>query len=109
MLLQKILQIILTVALKKSTPVQAVHANEMWNSVRLEHCSSRSNIEMFYDTGRLSRVDSYVRGLDRRIEHEFPSTYAKYRSSSRPYLPQEYTPVSGYTVRCYLLYSFCGH
>lgn len=55
---------------------------------------------MFYDTERLSRVDSYVRDLNRNVEYGLPSTYAKYRSPSRPYLSQEYTPVTGYRVRC---------
>uniref|UniRef100_A0A0R3S7B0 Plakophilin-4 n=1 Tax=Elaeophora elaphi TaxID=1147741 RepID=A0A0R3S7B0_9BILA len=66
----------------------------------LSRASSRSNIDMFYDTGRLSRVDSYVRDLNRNTEYGFPSSYAKYRSPSRPYLPQEYTPINGYRVRC---------
>ncbi|VDM20827.1 unnamed protein product [Wuchereria bancrofti] len=51
---------------------------------------------MFYDTERLSRVDSYVRDLNRNTEYRFPSTYVKYRSPSRPYLPQQYTPINIY-------------
>uniref|UniRef100_A0A1I7VZ24 Microtubule-associated protein futsch n=1 Tax=Loa loa TaxID=7209 RepID=A0A1I7VZ24_LOALO len=62
----------------------------------LSRASSRSNVDMFYDTERLSRVDSYVRDLNRNVEYVFPSTYDKYRSPSRAYLPQEYTPVNGY-------------
>ncbi|VIO87334.1 Uncharacterized protein BM_BM5950 [Brugia malayi] len=62
----------------------------------LSRASSRSNVDMFYDMERLSRVDSYVRDLNRNTEYGFPSTYVKYRSPSRPYLPQEYTPINGY-------------
>uniref|UniRef100_A0A2K6W354 Uncharacterized protein n=1 Tax=Onchocerca volvulus TaxID=6282 RepID=A0A2K6W354_ONCVO len=62
----------------------------------LSRASSRSNIDMFYDTERLSRVDSYVRDLNRNIEHSLPSIYMKYRSPSRPYLPKDYTPINGY-------------
>uniref|UniRef100_A0A915PRL2 Uncharacterized protein n=1 Tax=Setaria digitata TaxID=48799 RepID=A0A915PRL2_9BILA len=64
----------------------------------LSRTSSRSNFDMFYDNERLSRVENYVRDLNRHVEHEFPGTYAKYRSSSRPYLTQEYTPINGYRV-----------
>ncbi|VDP13214.1 unnamed protein product [Onchocerca flexuosa] len=66
----------------------------------LSRTSSRSNIDMFYDKERLSRVDSYVRDLNRNIEYGLPSTYMKYRSPSRPYLPQDYTPINGYRVCC---------
>ncbi|VDN81483.1 unnamed protein product [Brugia pahangi] len=62
----------------------------------LSRASSRSNVDMFYDMERLSRMDSYVRDLNRNTEYGFPSTYVKYRSPSRPYLPQEYTPINGY-------------
>uniref|UniRef100_A0AAF5PIF9 Uncharacterized protein n=1 Tax=Wuchereria bancrofti TaxID=6293 RepID=A0AAF5PIF9_WUCBA len=62
----------------------------------LSRASSRSNVDMFYDTERLSRVDSYVRDLNRNTEYRFPSTYVKYRSPSRPYLPQQYTPINIY-------------
>ncbi|KAM3725829.1 hypothetical protein ACO02O_02659 [Dirofilaria immitis] len=62
----------------------------------LSRTSSRSNIDVFYDTERLSRVDSYVRDLNRHVEYGLPSAYAKYRSPARPYLTQEYTPINEY-------------
>ncbi|VDM39198.1 unnamed protein product [Toxocara canis] len=57
---------------------------------------SRINIEPFYETGRLSRVDSYVRDMNRQYESRVPSAYAKYRSSSRSSI---YAPLDGCTVR----------
>ncbi|VBB34857.1 unnamed protein product, partial [Acanthocheilonema viteae] len=38
----------------------------------LSRASSRSNVDMFYNGGRLSRVDNYVRNLNRKTEYGFP-------------------------------------
>ncbi|VDM97383.1 unnamed protein product [Thelazia callipaeda] len=67
----------------------------------LSRTSSRSSIEMFYNSGRLSRVDSYIRDMDRRFEYDFPSNYTRC-STFRSYLPQIYAPAAGYRVCCSL-------
>ncbi|VDK78912.1 unnamed protein product [Litomosoides sigmodontis] len=64
----------------------------------INRASSRSNVGMFYGKERLSRVDSYVRDSSRNADYGFVDTYSKYRSSSRPYLQQVYTPTTRYTA-----------
>uniref|UniRef100_A0A915C9D9 Uncharacterized protein n=1 Tax=Parascaris univalens TaxID=6257 RepID=A0A915C9D9_PARUN len=59
---------------------------------------SRISIEPFYETGRLSRVDSYVREMDQRYESRVPSTYAKYYSTSRSNIPHAYAALDGYSA-----------
>ncbi|VDK47048.1 unnamed protein product [Cylicostephanus goldi] len=56
---------------------------------------SYSRPDLYVGAGRLSRVDSYVRDLHTPYEYEMPSTYDRYRSSSRS---GGYSTMSGYTV-----------
>lgn len=58
--------------------------------------SSRANVDYYVGSGRLSRVDSYVRDIHTPYEYEVPSTYERYRSSSRP--ASGYSSINGYTV-----------
>lgn len=58
--------------------------------------SSRGNVDLYLTGGRLSRVDSYVRDIHTPYEYEVPSTYERYRSSSRSGLG--YSSINGYTV-----------
>ncbi|CAJ0610573.1 unnamed protein product [Cylicocyclus nassatus] len=55
---------------------------------------SYSRPDLYVGAGRLSRVDSYVRDLHTPYEYEMPSTYDRYRSSSRS---GGYSTMSGYT------------
>ncbi|KAJ1352061.1 hypothetical protein KIN20_008250 [Parelaphostrongylus tenuis] len=61
------------------------------SALALSRSSSR---DIFYGGGRLSRVDSYVRDLHTPYEYEMPSSYDRYRSSSRS---GGYSTISGYT------------
>ncbi|VDK44410.1 unnamed protein product [Anisakis simplex] len=72
----------------------------------LSRSTSRANIEPYYETGRLSRVDSYVQNMNSQYEWTVPSTYATYRSSSRSNLFQRNTPLDGYPVHSFLSMRF---
>ncbi|NP_001362143.1 Rab-GAP TBC domain-containing protein [Caenorhabditis elegans] len=62
----------------------------------LSRSCSRANVDAYLGGGRLSRVDSYVRDIHTPYEYEVPSTYDRYRSSSRG---PSYSTINGYTGR----------
>ncbi|NP_001362142.1 Rab-GAP TBC domain-containing protein [Caenorhabditis elegans] len=61
----------------------------------LSRSCSRANVDAYLGGGRLSRVDSYVRDIHTPYEYEVPSTYDRYRSSSRG---PSYSTINGYTA-----------
>ncbi|XGW33532.1 hypothetical protein V3C99_017720 [Haemonchus contortus] len=70
--------------------------SSIYDSALSRSGSRVNNADLYYGGGRLSRVDSYVRDLHTPYEYEMPSTYERYRSSSRS---GGFSTISGYTGR----------